>query len=288
MAMTALQQAMVLPARTGKICFICGSGHSGTTLLGLILGSRPDAFFCGEAINAKLLQEIDKPRGKGMCKLCGPECRVWAGLDDGPDLYDRIAAQTGRTLIIDSTKSVSWIDEQNRMLTAKGTPSALVFMLRDGRAVLNSYIRRYPERSVRELIENWRGKILTMRALYNRFPGAKAMVHYERLALHPEGEILRLCALLGIDYQPEMLHFYRHEHHPLGGNDGTQLLLARAAEVGVSGTPIVNSQWQIDYYRMHPLGIKLDQRWKQELAPENLYLFEDTVGNENDPFHFNL
>jgi hypothetical protein len=284
--MTHAHVTAPLPDGLAQICFIGGSGHSGTTLLGLILGSHREGFFCGEAINARLLHATDKPHGKGVCKLCGPDCRIWTGLNDGPDLYHRIAVRAGRTRIIDSTKDVSWIDARSRALAEKNTPTALVFMLRDGRAVLNSYIRRYPGRSTRQLVENWLSKIRSMRALHDRFPGAKAMVHYERLALNPEGEVRTLCGLLGIDYRPDMLHFYRHQHHPLGGNDGTQLLLARADAGSAKAAPVVNSPWQIDYYRSRPLGIELDLRWKQELSADDLRLFDDMVGGENDPFRF--
>ncbi|NJL20821.1 MAG: sulfotransferase [Leptolyngbyaceae cyanobacterium SM1_3_5] len=43
-----------------KVCFIAGAGHSGSTLLGFILGSHSQGFYCGEAAKTRYLQDDSK------------------------------------------------------------------------------------------------------------------------------------------------------------------------------------------------------------------------------------
>ncbi|MBD3562236.1 sulfotransferase family protein, partial [Planktothrix sp. FACHB-1355] len=95
-----------------KVCFITGVGHSGTTLLGLILGSHSNGFFCGETENTRILQEANKPYGKGVCKICGPECSIWSNIEYSPKLYEEISDKTQKSFIIDSTKNGPWIEQQ--------------------------------------------------------------------------------------------------------------------------------------------------------------------------------
>lgn len=43
-------------------------------------------------------------------------------------------------------------------------------------------------------------------------------VRYEDLATRPEREVKRICAFLGMDYQPTMLDFCSVTHHVVNGN----------------------------------------------------------------------
>ena len=37
------------------VCFVGGAGHSGSTLLGLVLGAHPSVFYAGEANKSRFL-----------------------------------------------------------------------------------------------------------------------------------------------------------------------------------------------------------------------------------------
>ena len=54
-----------------QVVWIGGAGHSGSTLLGLCLGSHPDMLYAGEAKKSALLGDPSKPLKKRACKLCG-------------------------------------------------------------------------------------------------------------------------------------------------------------------------------------------------------------------------
>ncbi|NEQ24618.1 MAG: sulfotransferase, partial [Microcoleus sp. SIO2G3] len=67
----------ISPRLSKKACFIAGAGHSGSTLLGFILGSHSQGFYCGEAAKSRYLQDDSKKLIKRVCKLCGENCQIW-------------------------------------------------------------------------------------------------------------------------------------------------------------------------------------------------------------------
>ncbi len=267
-----------------KVCFICGVGHSGSTLLGLILGSHRDCFYCGEAAKTRFLHNPDKPIKKRVCKICGFDCPVWGDLNltDNLDLYEQVSRKTQKPITIDSTKNLEWLTEQLFAIAPTTAQPFLIFLQRDGRAVLNSRIRKYPDKDIQELIETWRNQIQLTNELFQNFDRKKIKVHYEELATEPEKVTRNLCDFLEIDYQPQMLEYYQQEHHPLGGNNGTQFLVAKARGEKIKEPIVSLSEKNRYYYQEHSLGIRLDLRWKEELKPDIQILFEEIAGAENE------
>ena len=157
-----------------KVCFVGGAGHSGSTLLGLVLGAHPRVFYAGEANKSAHLGDPATKLRKRTCKVCGESCRVWSGIESRlreVDLYEALAERTSRSVIVDSTKSLPWIDEQIRVLGNHGVAMHLFFLGRDGRAVLASGLRKRPETSAREHAGHWVEQIHATNALASRFPG---------------------------------------------------------------------------------------------------------------------
>lgn len=52
-----------------KVVFICGAGHSGSTLLGLLLGSHSKCFYLGEANKVQYLYNTDQPEKEDIVKF---------------------------------------------------------------------------------------------------------------------------------------------------------------------------------------------------------------------------
>jgi hypothetical protein len=272
-----------------KVCFIAGAGHSGSTLLGFILGSHSDGFYCGEAAKTRFLQDDSKKLIKRVCKICGADCPLWGNFTVNPsiDLYEQVAQQVQKPLIIDSSKNVDWIQRQVGRLAPTSTRSFLVFLQRDGRAVINSRIRKYPDRNAESLILDWVKQIRLTNGLFTAFPYPKLRVSYEELATNTAPTVQRICNLLEINYQPEMLTYDRHEHHVLGGNDGTQFLVAQS-QAQQGKPPFVSlSERNRYYYEGHGSKITLDLRWQQELNPTIAHLFEELAGQENRESQWN-
>jgi hypothetical protein len=267
-----------------RVCFISGAGHSGSTLLGLVLGSHPRVFYAGEARKSLFFGNERKALRKRMCKVCGPECRVWGDLGRAPgeDLYEALSRRTGRPIVADSTKSIDWIDTQIAALREAGVTMNMIFLGRDGRAVVGSGVRKYPETSAREHALTWAGQIQATEALAARFPGTVTRVRYEALATRPKETIETLTAALGIDFVPAMLEPWTSEQHPLGGNAGTQSLL-EGAQTRVGGALAISGDKR-GYYQEHPRGFVLDLRWKRELSEAALAEFESVAHEANAPY----
>lgn len=57
--------------------------------------------------------------------------------------------------MIDSNSGIDWILQQWQFLEATTAQPYLIFLQRDGRRVINSYRRKYPERNFVQVIEKW-------------------------------------------------------------------------------------------------------------------------------------
>ena len=266
-----------------KVLFISGAGHSGSTLFGLILGSHSKCFFAGETNKTRFFNLKEKVPISKDCKLCGPNCRIWNAIDinSSVDLYEQLSKITNRYLIVDSTKDITWLAQQINIMEKKNVKLYLIYLLRDGRAVINSWIRKYPNISVESHIYDWMEQIQLTNNFFNHFQGAKLKVHYEDLASYPQRVIKKICKWLEITYEPQMINFFNFDHHPLGGNSGTQFLITKAQKNTFEGMIQLSDQ-NIEYYSNHPLNIKLDLRWKKQLKAENLILFNQLTGTLND------
>jgi len=266
-----------------KIVFICGAGHSGSTLLGFILGSHSECFYAGETNKTQYFNMKEPSKITKDCKFCGPNCRIWSKVDikSTIDLYEQLSNITNKRFIIDSTKDLSWLRKQINIMERMDVKLYLIYLLRDGRAVINSRIRKYPDSSVESHIYDWMQHIQLTNNLFDHFQGVKLKIHYEDLAIHPEEVIQKVCKHFDFSYEPTMINFFNFDHHPLGGNSGTQFIITKAQKTTSEGRIQLSNQ-NTEYYSNHPLNIKLDLRWKQELRPENLMMFDQLTGSLNE------
>lgn len=259
---------------------ICGAGHSGSTLLGMVLGRADGALYIGEGAKLRYLHDASKPLRKRACKVCGEDCPVWSSFawDNTEPLYPKISAHVGESTIVDSTKDSGWITDRTRETVEAGGQPILLLLLRDGRAVVNSRIRKYPERDPAAQILDWANQIVRSRALFDGFAGPKLVVHYEELAEAPAEVIGRVCSFAGLTYDPQMLAYGEGEHHPLGGNNGTQFLATRNNRQPGSVQPGDRSR---NYYQQHGGAIRPDTRWKSEFSAKHAALFENLAADTN-------
>jgi len=269
--------------------FMVGAGHSGSTLLGLMLGAHPSVFYAGEAKKSAFLGDERKPLKKRVCKLCGLDCVVWGKLlpQDfaASDLYEVLSERTGRPIVLDSTKSAEWIGHGVAAVRARGAEVRLIFLQRDGRAVVSSRLRKYPETTAHEHARDWRHQMEASRAFANTFPGPVIEMRYEALATEPERELRRVAGFLGLAFDPTMLTPWTTEQHPLGGNSGTQWLMAR--EQPKDGSVLSLGDKTRGYYQAHPPAIVFDERWRRELSADALATFESEAGETNLAYAWN-
>jgi hypothetical protein len=302
-----------------KVVFIMGAGHCGSTLLDLILGSHSQAFSLAEFhVVSKFIDDPDGAR-QAICAICGDTCEFWNGKAPLPSLapfysqksighkllgravrafrnpYAPMFAATGKSVLIDSSKSARWFARQIRYrYTWRNTSPYLIYLARDGRAVANSYFRKYPDLGIVSASERWKRSTVSMNRFYETYPFPnKTRVRYEDLATSTEAEVRRLCEFLGLGFEPAMLTYWIHDHHPISGNAGTHSLVIRQRERFGRTPPDHRSRvnegdrfYSSDHYERLGLGIELDLRWKRELTDEALRTFEDIAGDLNAPFAY--
>jgi hypothetical protein len=301
-----------------KVLFIIGSGHCGSTLLTLMLGCHPDCFALGELNSLPNHYKTEIP----ICNVCQGKCSFWNELDpkelktlaavlgnirihkyiplklektirevvkqdDIFNPYTYLFSQRKESILIDASKAVSWVIErlQAKEFTNGSIEPYLLHLVRDGRAVMSSYLRRFSHMSASSFAEGWADRALQRNRLYEQFPDdRKITISYKNLATQTEETLKSVCQLLGIKFIPETIEFWKYnEHHVISGNSGVRSLIWRAKQEQIEEE--VN-KYQGNYYDQQGLAIKLDMRWKDELSPEQLEIFESIAGKINRPYEW--
>lgn len=302
-----------------KVVFIMGIGRSGSTLIDLMIGSHPDAFSLGE------ISKLPKIVKKGKIKFCVREdSTFWqdnfteselielaAGLsnqrinkyiplkverlvrkilrrDTILNSYTTLFEKIEKEILVDSSKYITWIENKlkAREFRAGLIEAYLIHMIRDGRAVANSYLRVFPKLTISEFSQRWVSQIQEQKSFYDKFPGDKKMVvRYEELATNPQAVLERVCQLLAIEFTPEMIEYWRHDHHHIVGSRGTNALILKYRGQQLSqGVQKVHG----NYYQDTDLAIKFDLRWKKEFAAEKLEVFNKIAGELNKPYEWEV
>jgi hypothetical protein len=269
-----------------QVVFTGAAWYSGSTLLGMMLGTHPAIFYAGEANKTRTLHDPTAPLKRRVCRACGPGCRVWDDLraHEHADLYEALSRRTGRQIVFDSTKEVHWISSQLAALRSAAAVR-LVVLTRDGRAVVASHRRKQAGAApTEELAAIWAAQMRGVEELAADFPGAVHRVRYEDLASRPEPALRALADFVGVAFDPVMLNPWNSEQHPLGGNDGPLLLLRREGERSAVPGVITPDDLSREWYAAHPAAVRLDLRWRRELSADDLTAFDSVAGEANRPY----
>ncbi len=303
-----------------KFVFICAAGHSGSTLLDLLLGahsrgisvgeitqlpkniSLDSVCSCGESLSKcdfwrhlitefgksigidlwndpyslnlgfiKAGDEID-PRHQTRLRMLfrkfshGAEYlhhrwqvpvpnlfhrTIEQGTENKLKLFRFIRDHANREFIVDSSKH--YLGGLG-LYKAAPNDTKIIWLLRDGRAVFNSGIRRgmRPKPALNAWIRHSRRSSFILK---KHLPDSALLtVRYEDLAGSPGSELKRVCQFLGIDFRPEMLEFGASNSHIANGN---RMRFLKSSD------------------------IRLDERWREELSAAMLRYFQRRAGKLN-------
>lgn len=222
------------------VVFIASLGHSGSTLLDLMLGAHPRFVGLGE-VNTLLSRGGDSPSFTGTCS-CGrdaSECEFWAPVarrihaeaGAGPARRYRIVLETFADLFgpdvipVDSSK---YIPALGRLLADVDADVRVLLLLKDVRnfmvSVLQAAVRnRTPERDRRRMSPSgaFRYWYRHNRAM-QRFVAAQGMpvfqLGYEELCLATEPIAQGICRFLDVPFDSAMLDPRSSRSHALRGN----------------------------------------------------------------------
>ena len=196
----------------GTVVFILSTTRSGSTWLSLMLGSNSRAayigelklMFAGEAVACSLCDD----RGVA-CPLFHDVARVRA-----KDVHPLLLERTGRDVLVDNSKVLSWSRKQ---LREGGPRRTYIHLLRDPRAVVHSWRLLGRTKGHDDWIERNRGlrEFLEQNRLDFR------VVTYDDLAERTDETLTELCDWLSLSYEPAQKEYWQFEHHGRGGNGAT-------------------------------------------------------------------
>lgn len=166
--------------------------------------------------------------------------------------YDAIRSVTHTRVIIDSSKDAR---RMKALYLNAPDQSRLLNMVRDGRAVSASAIRRTGMPMAQAAFEWKRIQRHTRLTSYGIPADQRLKIHYEELCRDPEATMKRACEFVSLEYQPEMLTLRKSEAHNIGGNPMR--------------------------FKTGEQEITLDERWRDQLSKEELLEFDRIAGDEN-------
>jgi sulfotransferase family protein len=132
----------------------------------------------------------------------------------------------------------------------------LIHLVRGGRAVANSYIRRY--NAFTGGVRLWTVTGILAPWFRNKLgPDKWLSVKYESLATRPDESLKTICRFLGLDFEPAMLRFSCRPYSGIGGSPGT----FHKAEERI----FLDSRWHEELSWKHRLAFALMSGWLNRL-----------------------
>jgi hypothetical protein len=174
-----------------------------------------------------------------------------SAIDHKLRLYDAVAAAWGKRVVVDSSKNPFEAIELVRRCPDR---VQVVLLSRDGRGVFLSRQRSGVERH-RAVIDWARYYERSLSLLTRQLPPENLIrLTYESLAIAPADIGAQICERVGLSYEPVMERLGQTVRHMVDGND-----------TRFSGRD----------------EIRLDERWKSELAADDLAFFARHGGSIN-------
>ena len=264
------------PTHASTIIYVLGSGHSGSTLLNLLLNGHSQVVGLCEvdSLNQRLLLPESDPlyplahvfwRKVAECwqtsmgsdfqqiRIETPNKRQLKAWSDGDHreylrnnraLLDCVTRVSGASHIVDTSRSrrrLALLSQDERF------SFKVVHLVRDGRGVVNSYRRKYGR--FRIGLRRW--MVPTVFGLVTRKRMRELdwmQLRYEDLAAAPEATLRKLCQFAGIEYEAGMLNYWEQEDISIGGNRMRQL----------------------------KRPVRLDEKWRREMSLTERIFFTTT------------
>ncbi len=192
-----------------QVLYILGTGHSGSTLLNLLLGAAEDTIALGEVKYTEWLMPQPPPGADpaslscdcghhpSTCALWGPALRELPPGASSPfddlELFERLARATGRRRFVDSSKSLPRLDH----LLDLPLDVKVIHLIRDPRGIAAGHIRR-GQRHWLDVGLRWAWANSLAQLRLARRGADVVRVRYDDLARHPEAVLGRLNQRWGL------------------------------------------------------------------------------------------
>lgn len=285
-----------------RVVYITSRGHSGSTLLDLLISGHSAITSVGEL---KMLSVTDNTRKLCSCHGLEPEvCPYWscveqelqarAGLSfatlklDSVDplilhqhnlaLYGSVAAVSGCRVIVDSSKSLPRLRDLLQGVELYGGYQLIpIHLLRGPLGLVHSYVKNGAIRNRRDfalVCYNYAANFFRTQSLLVGRP--HLFVRYEQLARSPRRQLQRLMPALGLAFEDDQLDWGRGPRRNIHGNDmrfraGGPIRLDRSWRRGLSWRQQLAVLWLTLPVRLSWLGERPCRRvmetWRRRFKP---------------------
>tara|TARA_B100000035_G_scaffold125156_1_gene106550 strand:- start:528 stop:1397 length:870 start_codon:yes stop_codon:yes gene_type:complete len=268
------------------LLLIRGLGHSGSTLLDLILGAHPSVVGLGEASRVLLSSSADEFASYQLndwrsvynkpctCGSMLDECELWSRFfSNWPNRRkESFEDEFSRLISPLSSQSIDWIvesyqsDERLLDLHRSVRPVRVIHLTRDVRSWIHSEARRGVTRFGRGRSVGWRGLQRWVRVNWKlekklRQSSLQSFrLGYEELALAPEASLKLLCDWLKIDFCWDMMQpMDFSSSHIIAGNR-MRYLAGRRNRIEYDGAWLSSNGFPLRASLMAPGVASLNQR----------------------------
>ena len=246
-----------------QLVLILAVGHTGSTLLDLLIGSHSHCTSLGEFIHFK---KYYKNR-RFDCPSCGNDCECWRKFYEHAaslPIYEAAFGAFGTPILIDSSKQINWA--RKALSYADTTPETqikIIRLQRNGIATLNKAVRKHGRVPKRAVI-NWVRVNQEIDAFLSSIGNTpKLTVSYEDLCTQTANTLQKVCSFLEIPYEEGMEDFWTSPHHILSGNAKPIALVQLYQKT--RKIEDLHSEVQ-DCFHRYGFTVTLNERYKERLT----------------------
>lgn len=248
------------------LAIIASPGHSGQTWLSMLIGTHSQSLTLGEIDVIDGLTHLNN-----ACMLCGEHCDFWEAFNrvwvPEKNIFLQLAEFSGKHIL-----SISKMEKYRKYINHDKVLVKVIRLLRDGRAVTASYLRKYPQRTYEAIVKQWvESSQENDHWVAEISPENQMVLRYEDLVADTAAGMREICTFLGVGFEETMIEFWKVKHHIVNGNRGTVSFVQR--HFGMGSEPVDKR-----FYEHQEPDTFRDERWRAELTPYQRYLFDKIGG----------
>jgi hypothetical protein len=208
-----LKKQVILPSKTSRLVespvFVLSSVRSGSTLLRVLLNTHSQIRAPHELHLRTLEVRPSREYSDDVMGALGLQRKELEHL-----LWDRVLhhelERSGKSLVVDKTpaNALMW-----RRIASAWPQARYIFLLRHPASVVESVLNRRKGSERDAVIEEIYNYVQGVEEARQNLDGLT--VRYEELTADPAGQTQRICAYLGVEWEPEMLDYGKQDHGPL-------------------------------------------------------------------------
>ena len=208
-------------------------------MLDLMLGSGRGGFSTGELFG--LYWPTEFHHLNPVCSCGNRDCNIWNKRRSrgSRGIYSDLFSEFSQiNYIVDSSKSLTWIAHQSRLLARQGIEAGYVLIWKNPEDFAKSCIKR-------GRYKNWHNRWVQYHRGYFHHVGECYTIQINDLLNNFDREMSRLCGAFEIPYDESMREYWNKEHHVLFGSATARLKLHQPGSRAYEEAKKSSRRWDI-------------------------------------------